>query len=452
MGNIERRVAREARAMTRREVITKAIDGQLSWVAAADIIGVTPRQMRRIRRAIEQHGMSAVMDQRGGRPRRKRVRAQTLREICRLKRGMYAEFSMRHFYERLTEQHGIAVSYTYVRQVLQEAGIVEKEPGRGRYRRRRERRPMVGMLVHLDASTHQWIVGQPMADLVVALDDADGRILYAEFVAQEGTLSTFQALTSIVREHGRFCELYTDRGSHFCRTEQAGQAPAEEQQGQVAQALRALGIRHILARSPQARGRSERAFQTIQGRLPQELRLHRITSYTQANRYLKEVFVPDFNRRFTVPPAQPESAFTPMAGVDFELLLSAKHERVVRNDNTVTFKGVILQLPTTAARMHFVRCPVIVHQFPDGHLGVSYQGRLVAHYDTDGNPLPTPRNKERPGAAHRLASAGAPARTPHRTAGADPKPPVFRPRSHSGRGATGEKLYSKPTAKNATII
>ena len=372
--------------MTRREVITKAIDGQLSWVAAADIIGVTPRQMRRIRRAIERHGMSAVMDQRGGRPRRKRVTAQTLREICRLKRGMYADFSMRHFYERLTEQHGIAVSYTYVRQVLQEAGIVEKEPGRGRYRRRRERRPLVGMLVHLDASTHEWIAGQPMQDLVVALDDADGRILYAEFVAQEGTLSTFQALISIVREHGRFCELYTDRGSHFCRTEQAGQAPAEEQQGQVAQALRALGIRHILARSPQARGRSERAFQTIQGRLPQELRLHRITSYAQGHRYLKEVFVPDFNRRFTVTPAQSESAFTPLAGIDLDLLLSAKHERLVHNDNTVTFKRVILQLPTTPTRMHFVRCPVIVHQFPIGY-SPSLMGEFFHTAEPAGGPV-----------------------------------------------------------------
>lgn len=438
--------------MTRREVITKAIDGQLSWIAAADIIGVTTRQMRRIRRAVERHGMSAVMDQRGGRPRRKRVTAQMLREICQLKRGMYADFSMRHFYERLTEQHGIAVSYTYVRQVLQEAGIVEKEPGRGRYRRRRERRPLVGMLVHLDASTHEWIAQQPMQDLVVALDDADGRILYAEFVAQEGTLSTFQALTSIVREHGRFCALYTDRGAHFCRTEQAGQAPAEEQQGQVTQALRALGIRHILARSPQARGRSERAFQTIQGRLPQELRLHRITTYAQANCYLKDVFVPDFNRRFTVTPAQSESAFTPLAGIDLDLLLSAKHERVVRNDNTVTFKRVTLQLPTTPARMHFVRCPVIVHQFPNGHLGVSYQGHLLARYDTDGNPLPSPIIKERASnAQQRLASTKKLSAALHRTAGANPESIVFRPRPHLPRGATAEKLYSKPTAKNATF-
>ena len=172
---------------------------------------------------------------------------------------------MRHFYEHVTEKHGVKVSYNWLRLMLQEAGVVEKEPARGRYRRRRERRPMVGLLVHLDASTHEWISGLPMQDLVVALDDADGRILYARFFPQEGTASTFAALESVVRNYGRFCELYTDRGSHFCHSERPGEV-ADEQHGQVSQALRALGTHQILARSSQARGRSERAFGTIQGR------------------------------------------------------------------------------------------------------------------------------------------------------------------------------------------
>jgi len=172
------------------------------------------------------------------------------------------------------------------------------------------------------------------------------------------------------------CELYTDRGSHFCHNGPAGEL-AEEQHGQVSQALRALGIRQILARSPQARGRSERAFGTIQGRLPQELRVHAITDYSAANRYLEQHFIADFNRRFTVKPAQPESAFVRLAGIELELVLSSRHERVVRNDNTVTFKNLILQLPSSRQRIHFVRCPVTVHQFSNGTLGVSYQGRLL---------------------------------------------------------------------------
>jgi len=218
MQNIERRVWREVRAMTRREVIIKAIARQLSWVQAAEIVGVTPRQMRRIRWRVEHDGLDAVMDQRGGRPRRKRIKAGTIELLCRLKRDVYPDFSLQHFYEHVTEQHGVKVSYNWLRLMLQEAGIVEREPARGKYRRRRERRPMVGMLVHLDASTHQWIAGLPMQDLVVALDDADGRILYARFFPQEGTASTFAALESVLPNYGRFTELYTGRGSHFCHS------------------------------------------------------------------------------------------------------------------------------------------------------------------------------------------------------------------------------------------
>jgi transposase InsO family protein len=215
---------------------------------------------------------------------------------------------VRHCYEWVTEKHQVKVSYHWLRLMLQEAGVVEKEPAQGKYRRQRERRPMVGMLVHLDASTHEWIAGPPTQDLVIALDDADGRILYGRFFPQEGTASTFAALESVLGRYGRFLELYTDRGSHFCRTEEVGQGPTQEQNGQVSQALPALGIRQILARAPQARGRSERAFGTIQGRLPQELRVNQIADYAAANRYLEEVFIPDFNRRFTVKPAQQESA------------------------------------------------------------------------------------------------------------------------------------------------
>ena len=389
--------------MTRREVITKAIARQLSWVQASEILAVSARHMRRLRRRVGCWGMSAVMDQRGGRPRRKRMKAGTIEFLCRLKRDIYPDFSLRHFYEQVTERHGVKVSYNWLRLMLQEAGVVEKEPARGKYRRQRERRPMVGMLVHLDASTHQWISGLPSQDLVVALDDADGRILYARFFPQEGSASTFAALESVVRNYGRFCQLYTDRGSHFCQNGPAGEL-AEEQHGQVSQPLRALGIRQILARSPQARGRSERAFGTIQGRLPQELRHHGITDYAAANRYLEQHFIADFNRRFTVKPAQAESAFVKLAGIELDLMLSSKYERVVRNDNTVSFKNLILQLPSTRHRIHFVRCPVLVHQFSDGTLGISYQGRLLARYDGAGSPLQPSPNKERAVTAQRLAS------------------------------------------------
>jgi hypothetical protein len=261
--------------------------------------------------------------------------------------------------------------------------LVEKAPARGKYRRRRERRPMTGMLLHLDASTHRWIKDLPMADLVVVLDDADGRILYARFVPEEGTASTLQALEHVLRHHGRFCALYTDRASHFCHTPVAGESTTNHQ-GQVSRVLRSLGIEQILARSPEARGRSERAFGTIQGRLPQELRLAGIENYADANRYLEETFVPDFNRRFTVKPAQSGSAFVPLARLNLELLLSVQHERIVRKDSTVTFETMVLQLPPTKDRLHYVRCAVLVHEFPNRSLAISFQGRLLARYDSAG--------------------------------------------------------------------
>lgn len=381
--------------MTRRAIIVKAIAGELTWLQAADILGVTARQLRRLKRQFEVQGYDGLRDHRGGTPRRKRIPLRVIRRLCALRRERYADFSIRHFWERATEQHGLQLSYTWTRLVLQEAGLAPKAPARGQYRRKRERRPLVGMLVHLDASTHAWVPGQPMQDLVVALDDADGRILYARFWPQENTAATFAALDHVLRRYGRFAELYTDRGSHFCHTPTAGAAPDLTHETQVQRALRALGIRHILARSPEARGRSERAFGTLQGRLPPELRAAGLTDYAAANAYLDTTFVADFNRRFTVRPAQPESAFVPLVGLDLRLVLSAHHERVVANDSTVRFGPLSLQLPPTRDRLHYVRCPVLVHEFTDDSLGISYQGRLLARYTRQGTLLEAPAAKGR---------------------------------------------------------
>jgi transposase len=387
METIERRVAREVRAMTRREVIVKAIDGQITWITAAQIIGVTDRQMRRLKRRYERDGVDGVMDQRGGRPRRRRIPMATVEKVMRLKREKYFDFSVRHFHEQLVEHEGVEVSYSWTLRLLEEAGIVERCAARGKYRRRRERRPMTGMLIHLDASTHRWLAGLEMQDLVVALDDADGRILFARFYPQEGTRSTLEAVRGVVVRYGRFCELYTDRGSHFCTTPLAGSAPAEEQHGHVSRVMRALGIRQIFARSPEARGRSERNFGTLQRRLPQELRLHGITSYDEANRYLQTLFVPDFNHRFTERPASRDTAFVRIGGHDLDLVLSIQHERVVGNDNVVRLRGLELQLPPNRLRSTLARCPVIVHELLDGTIAVSFQGQAVARFASDGSAL-----------------------------------------------------------------
>ncbi|MEI8254753.1 MAG: ISNCY family transposase [Deltaproteobacteria bacterium] len=385
--------AQEAKAMTRREVIQKAIEGRITWAQAAGICGVTPRHMSRLRERHEKFGIEGLRDGRTGKRQPSRVPPAQIEELCRLKREVYPDFSVRHFHEFAVAKHKLRLGYTWTRDILQSRGLVEKAPARGKYRRKRERRPMRGMLLHLDASTHSWIAGLPMWDLNVMLDDADGRILFARFVEQEGTRSTLQALEHVMRRWGRFCEFYTDRGSHFCRTSKAGAAPDEDQSGQVARVLKALGIRHILARSPEARGRSERAFGTIQGRLPQELRLAAVGDYEAANAYLTRVFVPDFNRRFTVEPTEPESAFVPLAGVDLRLLLSVHHDRTVYKDNTVVFGALVLQLPPGRDRIHYARCPVVVHELLDDTLAVSYQGSLIARFRRDGQLVLTAKTK-----------------------------------------------------------
>ena len=380
--------------MTRREIVIKAVALAITWAVAAKCLGVSERHMRRIKAKFDRYGVDvAVRDGRGGGRRARRVPLATIEEVCRLKRDVYADYSMKHFHEAATEKHKLKLSYTLMRSALQDAGLVEKAAGRGQYRRKRERRPLVGMLIHMDGSTHEWIAGLPMWDLIVVLDDADGRILFARFVEQESTHSTFEALRAVLKRYGRFCELYTDRGSHFCRTPKAG-GPAETD-GQVSRALKTLGIRQILARSPEARGRSERAFGTIQGRLPQELRVAGITNYADANKYLERIFVRDFNKRFTVKPTEAGSAFVPLAGIDLELVLAEQHERIVGKDSVVSFESISLQLPKSAERPSYARCSVRVHRLLDGTLAVTFLDRVLARYAPNGTALLQPASRRR---------------------------------------------------------
>lgn len=373
----------------REKVMHLAADGQISWLAAADMMGISPRQMYRVRALWQRHGLSALMDQRGRVPRRKRIKPQTVKALCELRRAGYRDFSVKHFYEHADIETRYGVSYSYVLRMLQDVGLADKAEGKGRYYRKRQRKPMTGMMVHLDASRHRWLgANEPMWDLLVALDDADGRMLYAKFVPEEDSLSCIAAIEHILRRHGRFTSLYTDRGSHFCTTSHKGQKPNPEQHTHIARICEALGIRHIRAMSPQARGRSERAFGTIQGRLPQELKLHGITDYESANRYLTEVFVPDFNRRFCHEPDLAESAFVPLGQEqDLSLLMSVQHQRKVQNDHTVSFENLKLQIPPQGHRFGFAKCKVTVHQFPDATFGISHLGVLLAKYTLKGELL-----------------------------------------------------------------
>lgn len=378
--------------MTVVEVLRKADEGVIKWVQAAEILGVTPRHLLRLRERFLKYGLDGLKDGRKGRVMPRRIPEAVVARICELKMSQYAEYTPRHFHEMLERKHAVKVSYSWVRNILQSKGLMVKAAGRGKHRRHRERRPMTGMLLHIDGSTHEWIKGLPKQDLIVVLDDADGKVLFARFFEQEGTLSTMAALEHVLKRYGRFSELYTDRGSHFCRTSQAGDAPDEVQNGQVARVLKTLGIKHIRARSPQARGRSERAFRTLQDRLPKELRSEGIETYEAANRFLETAYIRAYNKAFSVKPAQQETAFTPMLEVNFGLLFSAQFTRTVRPDNVVSFEGTQLQLPQTR-RATLARCEVKVHVLTSGQFAVTYLDEEVARFDPDGTEIKRPKGR-----------------------------------------------------------
>src|SRR6266699_2311342 len=200
------------------------------------------------------------------------------------------------------------------------------------------------MLLHIDGSRHRWFQDERWYDLIVILDDATSEIYYAQLVEEESTATVMAALRAVVECQGLFCALYSDRGSHFWLTPKAGEAVDPHRLTQVGRALRELGIRMIPAYSPQARGRSERNFGTWQGRLPQELRLAGCTTLAQANRFLRQEYVAEFNRRFAVPAVESGTAFVPARRRDLDRVFSLQHERVVNRDNTVQLDQRVLQI------------------------------------------------------------------------------------------------------------
>jgi transposase len=299
------------RAMKVQEVILRAMAKKITWWQAAEIIGISDRHMRRWRERYEEFGYDGLFDRRRGQPSPKRVALAVVEQVLGLYRDRYADLNVRHFHEKLREQHGIELSYSWMKQALQGAGLVARGRKRGVHRKRRARRPLPGMLLHIDGSRHRWFQDERWYDLIVILDDATSEIYYAQLVEEESTMTVMAGLKEVIERKGVFCALYSDRGSHFWRTPKVGGKVDPHRLTQVGRALRELGIQMIPAYSPQARGRSERNFGTWQGRLPQELRLAGITTLEAANAFLRAHYIAEFNRRFQVPAAQSGNAFLP---------------------------------------------------------------------------------------------------------------------------------------------
>lgn len=361
---------------------------ELSQLEAAEIMGVSERTFRRWSERHEEFGVDGLLDRRLGRPSPRRVPEAEIELVERLYRERYHGFNVRHFHEKLKKHHSLSWGYTWTKTVLQTAGLVAKAPRRSAHRKKRPRRPLIGMMLHQDGSRHRWIPALDQeSDLIVTLDDATSAIYSAFLVEEEGTMSTFRGLAEVIERHGLPCSLYTDRGSHYFFTPKAGDPVDKDSPTQVGRALAQLGIEHIAAYSPEARGRSERAFGTLQDRLPKELALAGVTTVEAANRFLAETYLPEHNALFAIDAEQPGTAFVAVPKSAWSDLLCVQEDRQVGNDNTVRFHGLVLQLPPVPWRHHFAKTKVRVHQYPDDSLAIFHGPRRIARYQADGTVI-----------------------------------------------------------------
>jgi transposase len=373
-----------------RDVLSRWERRELSMLEAAELLGMSERQFRRYRERFEEEGEACLIDGRLGKVSPKRIGAAEVERMLHLYRKVYRGWNVKHFHEHGVRDHRFGWGYTWTKTQLHTAGLVERAKRRGAHRRKRERKPCEGMMLHQDGSRHHWLEGQAALDLIVTMDDATSTIYSAFLVEEEGTASTLRGLLEVFVAHGLACSLYTDRGSHYFYTDKAGEAVDKDRRTQVGRALDHLGIEHIPAYSPEARGRSERMFGTLQDRLVKELAHAGIGDIETANRWIREVYLPAHNARFAKPAAVAEKAFV---AADAEVLretLCSEEQRVVGRDNTVAYEGLRLQLPQSRVRPHYVKARVKVRDYPDGTLAIFHGPRRLARYDRDGNEIAAP--------------------------------------------------------------
>jgi transposase len=375
------------RRMRFSSVLSRHLSGEITQIEAAEMLGIHERTFRRWQGRFDQDGDAGLSDRRLGGCSPKRAPAIEIERMLGLFRDTYADFTVKHFHEQLQKRHGYTLGYTVTKVHLHRAGLVHPAKTRSAHRKKRPRRPFVGMMLHQDGSRHTWLEGQAPMDLIVTLDDATGAIYSIFLVDEEGTASTFHGLREVVAEHGLFCSLYTDRGSHYFYTPKAGEKVSKTQLTQVGRALSQLGIEHIAAYSPEARGRSERAFRTLQDRLPKEMRLAGITSVVAANAWLRETYIGLHNALFAIDPLEEGSAFVPDAAGAWPEILCIADERVVSNDNTVAWAGKRLQIPASRLRPHFAKASVRVHEYPDGTVSVFLGPHRLATFTSDGEEM-----------------------------------------------------------------
>ena len=413
------------RAMTIQQVLLRAMSGEISWYQAAEILDMSVRGLRRWRRRYEQSGYDGLLDRRRGTPSPRRAPLEEVERVLRLYRERYRGFNGRHFHEIARREHGVRLSYSFVKKALQGAGLLKKGRVRGRHRRRREPRPCFGEMLHLDGSLHAWLALCPeeKQTLVAVVDDATKRLLYAQLHPSESSRAVLHGLRTVIGAHGLPAALYTDRAGWAVYTPKAGGPYDPDRLTQVGRALRRLGVEHILAWSPQARGRGERLNRTLQDRLVNELRVAGCDTVEAANRYLEQVFIPRYNETFARAPQDPAPAFVACEGVDLEQVLCLEEERHAGRDNTVAMDGVRLQIDKQPGRRSCAGLRVLVRHHLDGTFSVWCGPRCFGRYDADGQlirprpvdaagPVDAQRRRAHKDLGRRLKTAVA--HSPHR--------------------------------------
>jgi transposase len=375
----------EIRKMRFEEAYERWNGGGLTQAEAAQVLGMCERTFRRYVARYEADGLDGLVDRRLEQVSQRRAPVDEVLAVTERYRQRHLGWNVRHFHSWYRREGGER-SYSWVKQRLQEARLVSKGKAKGAHRQKRERMALPGMMIHQDGSRHEWVPGQAW-DLIVTMDDATNEHYSMLLVPEEGTQSSFQGVAEVIRANGLFCSFYSDRGSHYWITPAAGGKVDKEHLTQFGRALGQLGIEMIAAYSPEARGRSERAFATHQERLPKELALAGITDLAAANRYLARKYRPAFNAEFAVPARETGSAFVPWIGGNLDDILCEQVERTVGHDNCVRYENLFLQLPADRHRCHYVKARVRVHRYPDGRLAVFHGPRRLADYNPAGKPL-----------------------------------------------------------------
>lgn len=397
----------------RLDVIGRIERGQLTGLEAAQVLGLSERQVRRLRRAVEKRGKAAVIHGNTGRSPAHRISEDKRKQVRELARKKYAGFNDHHLTEKLAEVEGFGISRRSVQRILRGAGIGSIHKHRAaQHRKRRERKAAEGMMALWDGSPHDWLEGRgPRLCLMGAVDDATGDLLPgARFIEQESTAGYLGLVKGMVEQKGIPLSIYMDKHSALRRNDDhwtlAEELAGEQELTQVGRALRELGIERIYANSPQAKGRVERRWEMDQDRLCSELRLAGACNAQQANAVLDKYRI-ESNQRFSVPARERIPVWRPLSKrMDIDRICSLRYEAKVGNDNTVRLGGRVFDIPPGPSKRSYAGKRVWVHQLLDGSWRIYFKDEVIAEAPaTEVTELRALRQRKRPAASRAFRKA-----------------------------------------------